>query len=61
MKTIRIRENCTNDCSGSADNADSMYVPPQNQNVNISFASRSDACVINMNRSYILFRFFFYC
>ncbi|RNA15810.1 pecanex 1 isoform X3 [Brachionus plicatilis] len=44
----RMRENCTNDCSGTSDqNINSVY---QSQNFNATYSTKADMCHLNINR-----------
>jgi hypothetical protein len=55
----RLRENCTNDCSGSADNIDinSIYHSTNlnlsnHPNLRISYSNKSDTCHINYSKKF---------
>lgn len=48
----RLRENCTNDCSGTSDqNANSVY---QSQNFNVTYSTKADLCQLNINRKFFI-------
>lgn len=60
---MRIRENCTNNCSGSSNQNNDLYQCERGgnlnrNNLNVTYSARPDSCQINFNGDYFFLLFF---